>query len=87
MEQIVTVADLLLKWIVVPTLAAVGWLVKKLIDMDKERNSLVTDVRVLETKVQAHADASKASYKSLQTQMEAVLKKLDGIESYLREKK
>ena len=87
MEQVLTMADLFLKWIVVPTLGAVAWLIKKLVDMDKERSNLVTDVRVLETKVQAHADASKASYASLQKQMEAVLNKLDGIESYLRDKK
>jgi hypothetical protein len=87
MEVFAGFAELLMKWVIIPLVAAVGWLIKKLMEMDKERSSMITDLRVLETKVEAHADASKASYKSLQTQMEAVLKKLDGIESYLRERK
>ena len=87
MDNFVNVADLILRFMVLPILGLVGWLMKKIMDMDRNRQEMTTDIRVLEAKMEAHAEASKTSYKTLKETMDKAIAKLDGIEQYLREKK
>jgi len=72
--------DPLMKWIVAPLVAMVIWMLKKITAMS-------TEMRVLEAKLEAQAEASKNAHAALQQQMTQVLSKLDGIESYLRKDK
>ena len=72
--------DPLMKWIVAPLAAMVIWMLKKITAMS-------TEMRVLEAKLEAQAEASKNAHAALQQQMTQVLSKLDGIESYLRKDK
>lgn len=69
--------DPLMKWIVAPLAAMVIWMLKKITAMS-------TEMRVLEAKLVAQAEASKNAHAALQQQMSQVLSKLDGIEAYLR---
>lgn len=87
MDNFVNVADLILRYMVLPILGLVGWLMKKIMDMDRNRQEMTTDIRVLEAKMEAHAEASKTSYKTLKETMDKAIAKLDGIEQYLRDKK
>ena len=72
--------DPLMKWIVAPLAAMVIWMLKKITAMS-------TEMRVLEAKLEAQAEASKNAHAALQQQMSQVLAKLDGIEAYLRKEK
>jgi len=72
--------DPLMRWIVAPLAAMVIWMLKKITAMS-------TEMRVLEAKLEAQAEASKNAHAALQQQMTQVLSKLDGIESYLRKDK
>jgi len=72
--------DPLMKWIVAPLAAMVIWMLKKITAMS-------TEMRVLEAKLEAQAEASKNAHAALQQQMSQVLAKLDGIEAYLRKDK
>ena len=69
--------DPLMKWIVAPLVGMVIWMLKKI-------TSMSTEMRVLEAKLEAQAEASKNAHAALQQQMSQVLSKLDGIEAYLR---
>jgi len=69
--------DPLMKWIVAPLVGMVIWMLKKI-------TSMSTEMRVLEAKLEAQAEASKNAHAALQQQMTQVLSKLDGIEAYLR---
>jgi len=72
--------DPLMKWIVAPLAGMVIWMLKKI-------TSMSTEMRVLEAKLEAQAEASKNAHAALQQQMSQVLSKLDGIEAYLRKDK
>jgi len=76
----VELIDPLMRWIVAPLAAMVIWMLKKITNMS-------TEMRVLEAKLEAQAEASKNAHAALQQQMTQVLSKLDGIESYLRKDK
>jgi len=69
--------DPLMRWIVAPLAAMVIWMLKKITNMS-------TEMRVLEAKLEAQAEASKNAHAALQQQMTQILSKLDGIEAYLR---
>lgn len=69
--------DPLMKWIVAPLFALVIWIMKRITTMS-------TEMRVLEAKLEAQAEASKTSHAVLQQQMGLVLSKLDSLEAYLR---
>jgi len=71
------IIDPLMKWIVAPLTAMVIWMIKRITGMS-------TEMKVLEAKLEAQAEASKNAHASLQQQMTQVLTKLDGIEAYLR---
>jgi len=79
-EAEVELIDPLMKWIVAPLAAMVVWMLKKITTMS-------TEMRVLEAKLEAQAEASKNAHAALQQQMTQVLSKLDGIEAYLRKDK
>lgn len=74
------IIDLTMKWIVAPLLAIVVWLLKRV-------TSMSTEIKVLETKIEAQSEASKAAHDNLQAQMTQILHKLDGIEAYLRKER
>lgn len=69
--------DMAMKWIVAPLLAVVVWLLKRV-------TSMSTEIKVLETKIEAQSEASRQAHQNLNAQMGQILAKLDGIESYLR---
>ena len=69
--------DMAMKWIVAPLFAVVVWLLKRVASMG-------TEIKVLETKIEAQSEASRQSHDNLQQQMTQILNKLDGLESYLR---
>jgi hypothetical protein len=69
--------DPLMRWIVAPLAAMVIWMLKKITNMS-------TEMRVLEAKLEAQAEANKNAHAALQQQMTQILSKLDGIEAYLR---
>lgn len=69
--------DMTMKWIVAPLLGVVIWLLKRV-------TSMGTEIKVLETKIEAQGEASRQAHQNLNQQMGQVLAKLDGIESYLR---
>lgn len=71
------VLDLVMKWVVAPLLGVVVWLLKRV-------TSMSTEIRVLETKIEAQSEASKTAHENLQAQMTQVLHKLDSLEAYLR---
>jgi len=72
--------DLAMKWLVAPLVGLVAWMLKRLTTMS-------TEIKIIEAKMEAQAEASKASHASLQQQMAQIISKLDGIESYLRKDK
>ena len=74
------IIDLTMKWIVAPLLAVVVWLLKRV-------TSMSTEIKVLETKIEAQSEASKTAHDNLQGQMTQILHKLDGIEAYLRKER
>lgn len=71
------ILDLAMKWIVAPLLGIVVWLLKRV-------TSMSTEIKVLETKIEAQSEASKAAHDNLQSQMTQILNKLDSLESFLR---
>ena len=71
------VLDMTMKWIVAPLLGVVIWLLKRV-------TSMATEIKVLETKIEAQGEASRQAHQNLNQQMGQVLAKLDGIEAYLR---
>lgn len=74
------VLDMTMKWIVAPLLGVVIWLLKRV-------TSMGTEIKVLETKIEAQGEASRQAHQNLNQQMGQVLSKLDGIEAYLRRDK
>jgi len=72
--------DLAMKWLVGPLVGLVAWMLKRLTTMS-------TEIKIIEAKMEAQAEASKTSHASLQQQMAQIISKLDGIESYLRKDK
>ena len=74
------ILDLAMKWIVAPLMAIVIWLLKRV-------TSMGTEIKVLETKIEAQGEASRQAHQNLNGQISQVLAKLDGIESYLRKEK
>lgn len=69
--------DLAMKWIVAPLIGIVVWLLKRV-------TSMSTEIKVLETKIEAQCKASKTAHENLQSQMMQVLHKLDSLEAFLR---
>ena len=69
--------DLAMKWIVAPLVGIVVWLLKRVTNM-------ATEIKVLETKIEAQGQASKAAHENLQSQMTQILTKLDSLEAFLR---
>jgi len=67
----------LMKWIVAPLAGLVAWMLKRI-------NAMTTEMKVLEAKLEAQGEASKAAHAALQQQMTQILTKLDSLESYLR---
>jgi len=72
--------DMAMKWIVAPLLGIVVWLLKRV-------TSMGTEIKVLETKIEAQGEASRQAHQNLNGQISQVLAKLDGIEAYLRKEK
>ena len=71
------ILDLTMKWVVAPLLGIVVWLLKRV-------TSMGTEIKVLETKIEAQGEASRQAHQNLNNQMGQILAKLDGIEAYLR---
>jgi hypothetical protein len=71
------IIDLTMKWIVAPLAGVVVWLLKRVA-------SMATEIKVLETKIEAQSQASRAAHENLQSQMTQILNKLDSLEEYLR---
>ena len=71
------ILDLTMKWVVAPLLGIVVWLLKRV-------TSMGTEIKVLETKIEAQGEASRQAHQNLTNQMGQILAKLDGIEAYLR---
>lgn len=69
--------DLAMKWIVAPLIGIVVWLLKRV-------TSMSTEIKVLETKIEAQSQASKTAHENLQAQMTQILHKLDSLEVFLR---
>ena len=69
--------DLAMKWIVAPLVGIVVWLLKRVTNM-------ATEIKVLETKIEAQGQVSKAAHENLQSQMTQILTKLDSLEAFLR---
>lgn len=72
--------DPLMKWIVAPLAGLVAWMMKRI-------NSITTEMKVLEAKLEAQGEASKTAHAALQQQMTQILTKLDSLESYLRKER
>lgn len=72
--------DPIMKWLVMPLTGFVAWLLKRI-------NVMNTELKVLESKIEAQAEASKQSHASIQQTMAQVIAKLDSIETYLRKDK
>lgn len=66
-----------MRWIVAPLIGVVLWLLKKITNLD-------TEIRILDTKLEAQAKASKESHEALQATLGQVLARLDSIDRYLR---
>jgi hypothetical protein len=69
-----------MKWIVAPLAGLVAWMMKRI-------NSITTEMKVLEAKLEAQGEASKTAHAALQQQMTQILTKLDSLESYLRKER
>jgi len=72
--------DPLMKWIVAPLAGLVAWMMKRI-------NGMTTEMKVLEAKLEAQAEASKNAHAALQQQMTQILTKLDNLEAYLRKER
>lgn len=69
--------DPIMRWVVAPLIGVVLWLLKKITNLD-------TEIRILDTKLEAQAKASKESHEALQATLGQVLARLDSIDRYLR---
>lgn len=74
------ILDMAMKWIVAPLIGVVVWLLKRV-------TAMATEIKVLETKIEAQSEASRQAHDNLQQQMTQILNKLDGLEAYLRKER
>ena len=69
--------DPIMRWIVAPLIGVVIWLLRKITNLD-------TEVKILDTKLEAQAKASHESHEALQGTLTQVLARLDSIDQHLR---
>jgi hypothetical protein len=85
------------RYLILPVFAGVWWLIRKISGLEQEvaimkreaaasENVLRAELRLVEAKVQGQIDISSAHHATTQQQQETMMKKLDSIEAYLRER-